>query len=496
MKKMVAKLMSFLLMVGLFLPITSLFVRDTKLKLLFSVAAGVLLAPVLTRLLEAFEVRRARRHFQQFLQNMASRLNGGQAFRFSLEGCLSQMQEQAGGTRFASQLRLVRKAIDLQAPYRDLIPLLREAFACPEAPPFFALLMHPEKLGDKLSILFRYYEQNIRESQNQRESQEAEQARSLTESLSLAVMPILMLWFLTRTASDYMTLAYVSTGGRVMLGLAFLLFLLSCFFLYRIFLPGQEKPLKAYSMKKQTHKQPQRIRLRYTRLTPAFLQERHKEAILVLLPLQAEATELDFQSKLLRDHFRFLVYGIVFMALGLRLTDPSWFLLVLPLLLLIYPDYRLINDASEWRFRVQKVLPDLFTYLLICLRSGHGVGRSFQMAESSFASSQVLAVEVKGINQQLVNRKPLQEILDDFIRRLGLPEASMFVRLLAQYGAGGDSTDLELMELQVQQLRHVLKEKKRKKEARQANRYLLPMVLDLVAVMLISLAPVIPSFQF
>ncbi len=496
MKTHLTKFLSVLLMFLFFLPITSLFVQETILRLGFSAAAAILLAPVIVRLLAAWQVRRARRHFQEFLQNMASRLNSGQALRFSLEVCLAQMQEQSSGTRFASNLRKVRKAIELQAPYRTIIPLLSSAFPCPEAPPFFALLENPERLGDRLRTLFRYYEQNVRESQNERESLEAEQARSLTESVSLAVMPVLLLLGLTRFAADYMELAYLTAGGKMMLSIAYVLFLLSCVFLYRIFLPGPEKALPKILPRAKEPGNPEKIKRSYQTFTPAFLKERHKDAISVLQVTNYEQSEVLFLRKLMAERIRYGLYGLTFIALSISFDFPLWFTIALPCLLLIFPDYQLLNLASEWRYRVFAVLPDLFTYLLICLRSGNSVNRSFAMAEDSFAKSQVLSAELFVINQKLLNRQALQTVLDEFIRRLGLPEASMFVRLLSQYGAGGDKTDLELMELQVQQLRHVLKEKKRKKEARQANRYLLPMVMDLLAVMLISLAPVIPSFQF
>lgn len=193
---------------------------------------------------------------------------------------------------------------------------------------------------------------------------------------------------------------------------------------------------------------------------------------------------------------RFVFYASAIGGTFIYKQVPLVLTVVLFLSLVIFPDYELLKKASERRNTIQDELPDFFSYLLLCLSSGQSLPQSMQIAEHAFKSSPYLTAELALLNRQLENRRSAGQTLDGFLQRLAMPEAGMFLRLLAQYNEGGGASDLHLMSLQIQQFRHVLRERQRKREARQANRYLLPMVLDLLSVMMISLAPIIHSMNF
>ncbi len=489
---------SLTIFVLIFRPLAQLFLRNPLHSLFLSFIPAAIFAPFISLSAKNIRIQSSRRYLQYFLQNMVSQLNIGNTLRFSLEASFAALCEQFPRSPFHRRFHAASQALALRASFSETIPLMSEAFPCPESESFFSLLLNPELLGDKMTTLFRHYEQDLRESRNQRESLQAEQAKALTESISLAAMPPLIIIGLSRMAPEYLSLAYEDKSGQLMLLGAYFLFCLSCFSLGRIFLPPISKKRVEIDRKvtpKKLSLLPKYIKL-YEATTPLFLKVKNKEAVRLLSVSEREQDRNLWLKHLFLKRLRFVFYASAIGGTFIYKQVPLVLTVVLFLSLVIFPDYELLKKASERRNTIQDELPDFFSYLLLCLSSGQSLPQSMQIAEHAFKSSPYLTAELALLNRQLENRRSAGQTLDGFLQRLAMPEAGMFLRLLAQYNEGGGASDLHLMSLQIQQFRHVLRERQRKREARQANRYLLPMVLDLLSVMMISLAPIIHSMNF
>lgn len=116
--------------------------------------------------------------------------------------------------------------------------------------------------------------------------------------------------------------------------------------------------------------------------------------------------------------------------------------------------------------------------------------------EDNLGENFPLRPEIKRINLELLNQNSLDNSLNNFASNIDFPEVSMYLHLLKLHAYTGNREDLELLDLQNQQFQHILEEEAKKQIARKSNNYLVPMLMNLFAVMLISIAPILPYFQF
>ena len=162
----------------------------------------------------------------------------------------------------------------------------------------------------------------------------------------------------------------------------------------------------------------------------------------------------------------------------------------------LYPSLKIRQQAAEKRERLQDSLPLLFSCLSLSLDSARSLDHALAAAEKAFRRDPLWSPELQHINRRLRNRESPEKVLNELAEKLDFPEAGMYLNLLYRVSISGSRRDLMMLDMQNLHFAHVLKDKQRKRLASRSNRYLLPMVMNLLAVMLISFAPLIPSLRF
>lgn len=490
-KKILLYFLSFAVLTLMMYPPASLFRPDKPAAWILAVLGGMVLAPYPDKIYHLTAEKKAEQELLRFVQLTLNRLNAGSTLLNSMMEAARQRGNRASFRRRRKAYRSFLLACENNSSWDILVPLLKQIFPCPAAPPFFSLLVKPENLGDNIVPLFRRFELSLREQKETAETLAADRAKSVSECLSLAFMPVLLLLFLRISAPAFLDAAYGHPRGRALLTGAYLLFLLSLWLLRLIFMnssprsrgikisrtaPGKVRELPAFMMK--------------------FLRPERLDADLNLLCSKPSAEEKNsILGRLARKRLFLISGGISLNLLAAAAGNYHPLLLLLPVLLGLYPARAIRRDAAAVREELQDALPLLFTFLSLCLSSFFSIESAFLMAESAFEENALLAAELKQINRRFLNREKTSVILEDWGRKLDFPEASMYLNLLAGAGEVGSSEDLQMLELQNIHFHHVAKEKQRKRLAARSNHYLLPMFFDLLAIMMISFAPLLPTLQ-
>lgn len=486
-------LLSFLILTILALPAVRLFLPYDQAAIPLALLSGLILAPLPLKILARIRERTAVRELALFIRTVLNRLNLGDTLLYSIYGAARYREKKIRSGKRRRALRALLLAIENNSGWTALIPLLNTLFPCPQAAAFFSLLKRPEDLGERVADLFRRFEVSLREEQELRSSLAADRAKALSECLSLLLMPVLLLLFLRFSAPAFLDLAYKNKTSLSLLLAAFLLFLASLYLVRRIFLdsPGRMKNEAAGVLPPAGS-----VRKLPLWLSRFLFEDKLDEALNLLFfnPSPEEKTAL--KQTLARRRLRFFFYALLLLILFLLRGENPWpaGLLLLPLSL--YPAYEMHRSARLQREKMQDSLPALFSFLTLCLHSFYSLETALKLAEKAFAAYPYWADELRLINRRLLNRESPAAVLSSLAQKLNFPEAGMYLTLLEQISDGGTAEDLALLDVQSLHFHHVLKEKQRQRLAARSNRYLLPMVLDLLAVMMISFAPLMPGLRF
>lgn len=482
----------------LFFP-ARMFHKNLTAAALSAAAGGLMLSAFPGELAEALKLRLIRRELLQLIQILLGELNRGNTLPVSLARASKLRLGELRGRRFARGYQKLIAASENNLPFSFSADLLCEMFPAEEAIRFFNLIRQPERLGRSLVKLFRNFEIGLREADDRRRSLAADRGRTLSELLSLTAMPILFIFFLNKAAEDFMRPAYLSARGSMLLSLAFFFFLASLWFFrqYLSDLSFQSRDIKppeaSYRLRKKD-RGPLFPKLIYA-IMRRLRGTRADRAVDLLFDEPDEELRLIIYARLLASGLRPVIYiSILMLIAASQNISPRPLVFLLPLLF-IYPTYRLVAKAEALKENLQSSLPSLFTYLGLCLTAGCSIYRAFSMAEQAFPKPALLHSELNQLNRRLMNRAQLSEALEHFGRKIDFPEASAYLSLLERISHGGGKDEHALLELQNSHFKHVLAERRRKRSAARSNRFLIPMLLDLLAVLCISLAPVIEALK-
>lgn len=487
---LIIKMILIFILTPIFWPLVSLFTLVHIIRIILSLLSSAIIVPVFFSMYRYFERKYARQSLQLFTQVCLSHINMGDSLHVSMKQALDSLLVR---TKFPYQKKSLRKAklgLELHKDFQDNLPLLTELFPCPESQAFFLLLNNPSLMGKQVKSLFQGFERNLREILKREESIAAEKSKSLIESLSLLMMPVLIIFFLKNTAMEFYSNAFHNAQSQNLLLLAYALFIGSLIFIKRIFWPMEK------------------IRRINNKKTKGPIKSNENNFLLLFFlrsKVERSLHHYDVTGNLKKDQIRYLQNKkrIRFFFYALILTGSTWInglpailSILIFFLIFLYPDYRLIENFKEYREQQIASLGQFFQYLILCLKSGMSVEYALATIEDNLGENFPLRPEIKRINLELLNQNSLDNSLNNFASNIDFPEVSMYLHLLKLHAYTGNREDLELLDLQNQQFQHILEEEAKKQIARKSNNYLVPMLMNLFAVMLISIAPILPYFQF
>ncbi|MDW7656830.1 MAG: hypothetical protein SCM11_06615, partial [Bacillota bacterium] len=245
----------------------------------------------------------------------------------------------------------------------------------------------------------------------------------------------------------------------------------------------------------------------YREWLPAAYGARLLQALVELARQQPDHNHQQEQPFILRYFARKTRLMLVSLlpAVLICITFPGlWFLvLILPLAMAGLHDQQVFRLRRQILDDYRLAYPVLLNLLTALLQAGLSVHRSLQIACACLQPPvQTKAVRQTGlladlgiVHRQIQTGRPIWRVLEGLIADCPLPEAQAALLLLLRYEQSGGVDTIQLLTLQSNACWSLYRSSTRKQLEQQSLHLLLPMSLDLVAVLVTALLPAVLSLQ-
>lgn len=176
----------------------------------------------------------------------------------------------------------------------------------------------------------------------------------------------------------------------------------------------------------------------------------------------------------------------------------------------LFLDLKVLEADAELRRQAASEYPLFLNFLSVLLLSGLSLKRALDLAFLAFAETNtqkiqtrkagkdppgsLLQRDLKNLERQLSGGGGTAESLDRLAALQADDEIARLLHLFSRYEREGGREQLETIQLQAGESLELYRRAERAREGRKTLLYLLPMGLDLLLVMAISLLPALSSF--
>ena len=444
----------------------------------------------------------AEKRFTYFVQIMNNHISINNGIIFAIVNSLQDIQDSAHSKREQNEIKKILKAIDLGAPYRDIINLLIKLYPCSIAKTSLTLMSMPEVLGDKYKILLKETLNRLNRDIEYRNTRMSQLVGNFTECITLCIMPITILIFLRISAWDFIESAYQCLVGQIVLLVAFTLLILSIKLIAIIFIPKKYKlrkqKIKHSVQKKNTSKALLKInsfsKKVLQRCYPNFLIRKFKKVKLILID-QKLASESNIYYKLFIHKCVVILFLTISNMLLIKANINPLFFLPVDLFIYIYPEYKLLDKAYTIKRSIKTEIYDFMKVFFIVSSVGYSLDTAFSFTLSIVELSNISMLELNIIKNKAANGVSILKSFEQLNFKFTDPELSKLLKLFQDFAISGSKESYTNIKLQVQIFEQQRFEKNIQKFERNKNNYILPMFLNLLSVILISIAPVLPKLQ-
>lgn len=187
-------------------------------------------------------------------------------------------------------------------------------------------------------------------------------------------------------------------------------------------------------------------------------------------------------------------------ALLIIVNRPGLFILacILPVAFGFIQDREILARANRQKLEDQLVYPIFLNLAAALLQSGLSLHKAMATTIASL-SDQLQSVALQ-FHLEEYNRKTQVGVtaghaLDELASGCSIPQVQSALMMMSRYGKDGGPENLQILQMQVDSCWALHRQSARKKIDQATLRLLLPMALDLVAVMLTALLPAIQTLQ-
>ena len=494
-KNKVFKLLAFLISFLIYFLILDLFTKNLYLKLSLALVSALFSYKVLIYIFKIIKQKRYEGYYLEFLEFLSNELSLNISLSRAIYNALNKIKSNSKNKRLNKNLELVLKSIDLKAPFSEVSRLLLESFPIKAAKSTLSLLAQPQILGENLRRLINTALKTQAQALEEKTRIINNNIQKLVETLSLILMPLLILVFLNIFAAKFINLAYENLAGKLILLAAYFCFFLAIVFAIKIFIPSRykEKEAKSLKIKKKKIKNSRLISKLFKILVFKQLENKLNKAF-KFLARQENLSLDDLKLYFIRQKLRFIAYGLIIAAVFIY-QDLYLLAFIMFVLLSLYPELNFIDIYKE---RLKLIKLDLATFLnnmLLLISSSYNIEYALNFNANLDIYNPYLEKEIHLINSKLKNQVPLKQALNDFSEKLDDYNLSIFFDLLEDYENLDSSESFGILELQLKNISTAEYKRLNKYYASKTNAYLIPMILDLISVLAICLAPVISSLK-
>ena len=167
---------------------------------------------------------------------------------------------------------------------------------------------------------------------------------------------------------------------------------------------------------------------------------------------------------------------------------------LLPLFIFILHDLYQIEASKSREDQLQREFPLFLNQIIVLLEAGLMPIRALELAVPASHKHSVLQDELQILFRDLQAGISLADALTGMATRITVPDIQQALNALASHAVGGSDESLAVLRIQGQQCWQLARQSAQQDSERVAARMFIPMILDLLAIILISLAPVVTNF--
>ncbi len=494
-----------LLILPVLLLISRLFFPFSWPGIIMSIAVAFCVSRQLAGLIRKRQQKAARDQLIMLLEYLSARLNAGTSLERALIEAPEQLEIVSGRkARLWQLLQQISTRLASGQPLDQSLGLLGRELACPEAALFCQSLILLRQADARLHTFVRsQLELNMAARQTIAESV-SEQAQRRTEAWLLCLMPPLMACLMQASLSggDADTIEWLPARAALLLA-----FGINCFGLILVLHILSRSGLLAKPDHSISDAKPLRgldqLAVRfwkhlYNRWLPAAYVVPLNQAMNHLQPTMRHTDQAHPDKEITRFYLRKTrVFLISLVVLAPCLASGIWPALLLPFILLVLQDQQLLRDSRNDDDISRHQFPIWIQNITTLLQSGLSVHRSLQISSDVFLTgdlhteSPLIAIRpvIHQIRQRLDLSWSSEMILREQADLCQITEIRSALQLMARYAADGGLHLLELISMQASVCRQVQRNSLRRQLDRQSLALLLPIALQLMAVMLATAAP-------
>ncbi|MBQ5967882.1 MAG: type II secretion system F family protein [Clostridiales bacterium] len=473
--------------------LSSPFLADSRLQLVISIPLGIFPFISCVRVLYGKRTTTLRAQNKVLMQSLCTSVSDG----YSIERaflCARVDIEKAFGKRaaFAHALKDVEHRLQAHESLDSCMTHFCHMLDYYETLPILHALSLQKTVGNQIISILRSSCQMLSELHSVQSEVEANNSGKNTEALLLCMMPFGITYLLSMTSGEYLHQAQGTGLGKLLMAVAFTIAVFSCTYLFSLI--GEKPSKNRFNYLTDSENIPEKYKRKIHKIglsLPSMYTTRVLEW----------CSEISFSTMDAFDGFIFKVISRLLICTPLFLL--ICFLLRIPILLVVFMDAFILvllhvdqqSIMNKRRLILMEDLPLFISMLSTLLESGILLPKALSTCGYAFAEQSCLSQELKHMLSKIEGGVSAADALETFSHRISIPEAQSALLLAARYERSGGNEVLGLLRLQASSCWALCRNASRKKREREAFNMILPMMLDFVSVLIVSIAPALNTFQ-
>ena len=491
----------------------SAYVRPFWLQFSIALVAACWLTQALLRQQAIKRRTVSREQFKWFLELLLSRLTTGTTLERAISDTIPGMgQMLSSKSPFLRALRTLNRHLQARQSLNQLLPALCRQLDCPEARYYFRILPELQRTGSQITPFSRHFLHMISEQLTLQQDVGSETTQRRTEAVCLASMPFVMA-LLTRSSFDPQTaIAMNQTFFAIATTINGLIALTALVLVSRlvVFDPDRIEKVKSWPVCLKRYRHWRRflaakLHSAYRTLLPASYSARFLQILYRLeqQPGTGITQKIDMTTAYFVRKLDCMLLASLPGILCVLVAPAGVFLFLLPFVVAFLHDRQMLYNQRQQQLSYQLLYPVLISVLTALLQAGLSLHRSFEIASTcvqatnheSRKDNTGFYTDMTTMLNRMHSGSSVHDALLDIMDTCPLPEAQAALLLLQRYGQAGENETLQLLTMQASACWVLHRNATRKKLEQQSMKLLLPMTLDLLAVLLTALLPAVFSLQ-
>lgn len=485
----------FLLWLSVLLPLAfaaQFIIKSERLLLFLAPLAALALAFSLERFIKGKKEAAHLAHFQQLLSLLASRVSAGQTLESALTEAAPTLEKELGPKNtMVGALFTLRQQMLAHISQEAALSGLATHFKLNRIRTQLAVLSPLSRHGGRLDVFLRRSHDALNKERQMQLDVAAERSQTSSETAVLLVLPYVVAAAMSGQYSDtFSALAWHRLASAVI----FTLTIVAACSAILIVSPEREKRKRAKAKRLSAPKRPPTFfRHIYLHLLPAGLGYRLKRMAETVYP----DSQVPFDAHLARKP-TLLLLGAIVVLLVSQMTTLSPFIYPLILLLpLISHDYDLYLKEKARVESYRLLLPVILNLLAVLLESGLTLDTALKVLPLQHIDDTPpgAGYALKRMRQKLQLGESSDLALTELAERCPIADLSAALHLAARYQRQGGHELIELLQQTAENSWQIYRQAMRTRLEKRSLYLMLPMGLDLLAVIAIAVMPAIASFS-